>query len=281
MEVELKEHGVVFPNGIVIGWDALQKIRDTGRKCFRFSDRGVWEIMLFSESTRLLRALAATDGAPTMLVSGKPMHRIKGIDPIEDTKLKLSAVAPIRGRVLDTATGLGYTAIAAAKTATSVTTVELDPTAIELARHNPWSQSLFSNPRIHLLTGDVVELIQGFDSRSFDTVIHDPPTKALAGEMYSLRFYVDLWRVLQHRGRLFHYVGDPSSGLGARTTEGVIRRLYEAGFKKVVRRPEAFGVVAFKSWPWRDVRVEAPPKLIRTKRAKRAVKPAKVARSGR
>lgn len=268
VEVYFNEIGVMFPNGILVGWDALQKIRDSGRKCFRFSDQGIWEIMLFSETTRLLRALAATEGAPTMLVSGKPMHRIKEIDPLEDTKRKISTLSPVRGRVLDTATGLGYTAIEAARTASSVVTVELDPTAIEIARYNPWSEELFSNTKIRQFIGDVVELIHEFESGSFDIVIHDPPTKALAGEMYSLRFYEQLWRVLDHRGRLFHYAGDPNSSLGARTTEGVIRRLYEAGFKKVVRRPEAFGVLAFKSSGDRRGGRGTLPKGIRTKRRK-------------
>ena len=55
------------------------------------------------------------------------MHRIKGTDPIRDTKEKLKALGPVSGRVLDTATGLGYTAIEAAKTADHVLTLELDP----------------------------------------------------------------------------------------------------------------------------------------------------------
>jgi predicted methyltransferase len=45
---------------------------------------------------------------------------------------------------------------------------------------------------------------------------------------------------------LFHYVGDPESRSGSRITRGVMRRLQEAGFKRVVRQPRAFGVVAYK-----------------------------------
>lgn len=58
-----------------------------------------------------------TGGAPTLLVAGFPMHRIKGIDPHEDTLIKFQTIAPLVGRVLDTATGLGYTAIEVVKTA--------------------------------------------------------------------------------------------------------------------------------------------------------------------
>jgi len=52
--------------------------------------------------------------------------------------------------------------------------------------------------------------------------------------------------VLRRGGRLFHYVGNPESKSGHNITRGVMRRLQEAGFSRVTRRPRAFGVVAFK-----------------------------------
>ena len=60
----------------------------------------------------------------------------------------MKSITPIVGCVLDTATGLGYTAIEAAKTAEQVVTIELDPVALEIARLNPWSQTMFDNPEI-------------------------------------------------------------------------------------------------------------------------------------
>ena len=60
------------------------------------------------------------------------------------------------------------------------------------------------------------------------------------------RFIKQAFRVLKHNGRIFHYIGDPESKSGARVTGGVIRRLQEAGFKRVTRAPRAFGVVAHK-----------------------------------
>jgi predicted methyltransferase len=68
----------------------------------------------------------------------------------------------------------------------------------------------------------------------------------LAGELYSGEFYRDLFRVLQRKGRLFHYVGDPDSRSGRNVTRGVTRRLQEAGFRRIVRKPGAFGLVAYK-----------------------------------
>jgi hypothetical protein len=77
-------------------------------------------------------------------------------------------------------------------------------------------------------------------------VIHDPPTLKLAGELYSGEFYRQLHRVLARGGRLFHYIGDPQSQSGKRTTPGVMRRLQEAGFSKVAPAPHAHGVTAIR-----------------------------------
>jgi hypothetical protein len=187
-----------------------------------------------------------TDGAPTMLVSGIPMHRFKGIDPHRDTLLKIKTIAPVTGSVLDTATGLGYTAIEAAKTAERVTTVEIEPAALEVARLNPWSQRLFDNSRITQIVGDVYDEIEAFDDEAFDRVIHDPPAFNLAGDLYAGSFYRELCRVLRRKGRLFHYIGDLASKSGRTVSKGAIRRLQEAGFSRVVRHPEAFGLVAYK-----------------------------------
>jgi hypothetical protein len=52
--------------------------------------------------------------------------------------------------------------------------------------------------------------------------------------------------VLKPGGRLFHYIGSPESKSGGGVTRGVLRRLQQAGFRRVVRRAEAFGVVAYK-----------------------------------
>jgi len=181
-----------------------------------------------------------------MLIAGFVMHRIKDIDPMQDTLRKIAAISPIVGRVLDTATGLGYTAIEAAKTADEVVTVELDPGAQEIARLNPWSQALFNNPKIRQIMGDTYEVVQTFEDGSFSRIIHDPPTFSLAGELYSGVFYQQLFRVLKRGGRLYHYIGDPNSKASGGVTKGALKRLNEAGFSRVVRKPEAYGVVAYK-----------------------------------
>ena len=181
-----------------------------------------------------------------MLIAGFTMHRIVDIDPMEDTRKKIAAITPITGRVLDTATGLGYTAIAAARTAEQVITIELDPGAQEIARLNPWSRDLFANPRIKQLMGDAFEVVPTFADETFDRIIHDPPVFSLAGELYSSVFYQQLYRVLRRGGRLFHYIGNLESKSSGTVARGALKRLQGAGFTRVVRRPEAFGVVAYK-----------------------------------
>jgi len=201
---------------------------------------------VFSELTNRCYALMATAGAPTVLNAGIPMHRIKDIDPTVDTRQKIRAIAPVAGTVLDTATGLGYTAIHAARWAAQVVTIELDPAMLDLARLNPWSGALFDSPNIVRTVADSFEQVRQFGDREFSRIIHDPPTFSMAGELYSGEFYRQLHRVLKPDGRLFHYVGDLSSKRGRNLARGVSRRLHEAGFERVARRPQAFGLLARK-----------------------------------
>lgn len=246
VDVDLHRDGMALPSGETLAWPDLERIARAENVCFVVKGGTAHEIRVFSERTNWLRSLMPTTGAPTMLVSGIAMHRIKGTEPHRDTLTKIAALAPITGRVLDTATGLGYTAIEAARTADEVVTIELDPAALEVARLNPWSRMLFDNPRIHQIVGDASDVVRNLAGESFDRILHDPPVFALAGDLYSGVFYAELARILRRRGRLFHYIGDPASASGRRVTGGVVRRLREAGFARVVPHPEAFGVTAFR-----------------------------------
>ena len=240
----LEEDGVLFDGYPLVPWHTLEYLADQERKVYLVESDEVEAVTLFSESTRWVRTLAATTGAPTVLVSGKPMHRMKDTDPWADTKAKIKTVGIVKGRVLDTATGLGYTAILAARMAREVVTVELDPGGLDIARLNPWSQELFTNSKIQQVIGDSYEEVSKFPSAHFEAVLHDPPTTSLGGALYSEEFYRRVKRVLKFGGKFFHYCGDPNSGLGATTTQGVMKRLAQAGFSSVRREPEAFGVSA-------------------------------------
>ena len=174
--------------GTHLGRPALAKIAVEPQKCFEIGADGARPIALFSEATGWVRTLLPTADAPTTLVAGFPMHRIARTTPLADTRAKVRCLGRARGRVLDTATGLGYTAIELARVGFDVVTVELDPAAIDLARRNPWSAALFGRDNVYMLEGNVAELAASFGDGEFVAVLHDPPTLQLAGELYSAAF---------------------------------------------------------------------------------------------
>jgi hypothetical protein len=245
-DAELLPEGAAFPNGERLTWEHIAAIAADEVGCYVIEGDAAHKIQAFSEPFNRFYSLMPTAGAPTMLIGGFPMHRVKDTDPHRDTLAKVRALGKARGHVLDTATGLGYTAIEMARSAAYVMTIELDPTALEIARHNPWSRGLFDNPAIEQRIGDAAEVVADLADASFSRILHDPPIFSMAGHLYAGAFYVELYRVLKPGGRLFHYIGSPESKSGGGVTRGVLRRLQQAGFRRVVRRPEAFGVVAYK-----------------------------------
>jgi hypothetical protein len=245
-EVQLDEGGIHDGGKLLVDWRQLQAIADSENGCFKVQDNSSEEIRGFSESTNRTYRLFPTAEAPGLLISGFTMHRFKDISPRRAALEMVRAAAPVRGRVLDTATGLGYTAMAAARSAAAVVTVEIDPGSLEMARANPWSQELFHHPAIRCILGDSGEEIAKFPDGHFSVIIHDPPSMSLAGDLYGEAFYRQAWRVLGNSGRMFHYLGDPASATGGRVTKGVINRLRAAGFRRIVPKPSAYGVLAIK-----------------------------------
>jgi uncharacterized protein len=244
-EVALLPEGVRLPDGQLLDWELVEIIAGDDAICYQIEEGEAYKIQFFSKEQNRLYTLYPTLAAPTMLISGLPMHRIKDTDPYRDTREKIKAVRPA-GRVLDTAMGLGYTAIQAAEAADTVLTVELDPVVEQVCRLNPWSQALFDNPKIERRFGDAFDVVETLAEGQFNRVIHDPPMFSLAGHLYSQEFYEELYRVLTDRGRLFHYIGDLKSKSGAGVARGVRQRLAAAGFQRVADQPRAFGVVAYK-----------------------------------
>jgi len=244
----ISEKGLHFAGLEPIVWTDLDLIATEENAVFEvFDDGEVQKVSTFSEGLQRSYSLFPTLSAPTMLVSGITMHRIVDCDPHQDTLNKIKAFdGPPTGNVLDTTMGLGYTAIQAARTAASVTTIEIDPAVVEICRLNPWSQGLFDQDTIKRHLGHAWDIIETFKDGSFSAITHDPPMFNMAGELYSLEFYKELYRVLGQRGKLFHYIGNPNSKSGARVTRGVIKRLKEAGFSKVTKKEQAFGVLAAK-----------------------------------
>jgi predicted methyltransferase len=245
-ELAIGDRGLILPDSSILTWPDIQIIRKKDQVCFAVGNGQIEAIQRYSERFKRSISLRPTSAAPTILIAGFPMHRIKDTTPDQDTAAKIKAASPLFGTVLDTTTGLGYTAIGASKTASSVITIELDPIVLEVARENPWSRDLFENPKITQLVGSSFERIHEFSEGQFNAVVHDPPTFSLAGELYSEEFYKQAFRVLRRGGKLFHYVGDLSSKQGHKVAIGAANRLRSAGFIKVERHPEAFALVALR-----------------------------------
>jgi uncharacterized protein len=146
VEVAILEPGAHFPNGVLLPWELAATIACETSKCFAVTAAAIEELRVFSPTTGWVRSLYPTATAPTTIVAGFNMHRMTDIDPLQDTANKVKGALPLLGAVLDTATGLGYTAILAAKTATRVVTVEVDPAALELARSNPGRRRFSPRP---------------------------------------------------------------------------------------------------------------------------------------
>lgn len=245
-EISLDAERVRFPDGQLLAWSAVEEIESSDTVCFLVENGEARRIQLYSAERSRFYGLRPTTGAPTMILSGIPMHRFKGVDPLENARGVVRTISAVTGRTLDICTGLGYTAITAAATAQEVITIELDSTVLELARMNPWSKELFESPCIKRIIGDAFEEVEQLEAGGFARIVHDPPTFKLAGELYSGEMYRRLHRLLRRGGRLFHYIGDLNSTTGRVVARGVARRLQEAGFERITRRPEAFGLTAEK-----------------------------------
>jgi uncharacterized protein len=245
VDVQRKENFWLLPDGQHLTDDQVATVNEEENGCFILENDTFQKVEIFSEFTNRYYSLMPTPKAPTMLISGIPMHRIKDTTPDVDTKQKIKALGKPYGRILDTATGLGYTAIKAAQTASEVVTIEFDPAVITICRLNPWSQELFTNPKINQLIGDSADLVPTFPDNTFNAIIHDPPMFNLAGQLYSGALYREFFRILKTNGRLFHYIGNPDSRHGAGVGRGVVERLRKAGFS-VSPRADAFGILAQK-----------------------------------
>lgn len=239
------EHGKAIVDVVELSEKELKEVIKHDTSCFMLKEGKLAKVQLFSEDTNNFYKLFPTgkDTPPTVEISGIRMHNVKGTNPWKDAQDKLRLIRPVRGHVLDTCMGLGYTAINAAKTS-DVETFERDPNIVTVASYNPWSAELFNNPRIHINQGNVAEIILKLAANSFDRVIHDPPRFSLSGELYSEDFYKQLYRVMKPRAKLFHYTGAPGRKGGKDLVGGIIKRLQNAGFRNVKRRYN--GLIAIK-----------------------------------
>lgn len=244
-KISIDNNFFIFPDNQKLEEYQLKKPIKDNTSCFLIKDNSLTKIQLFSEQTNKFYKLVPTKDAPTLEISGIRMHVTKEMTPMEDTKKKIGSISPLKGMVLDTCMGLGYTAILASKTADFVFTCEKDENVIEIVQLNPWSRELFDNKKIVILKTSVFDEIKMFKSSMFDTIIHDPPRLSLATELYSLEFYKQLFRVLKKDGKLYHYTGSPGSKNRKINLAGnVSKRLKLAGFKDI--KKAHYGLIAKK-----------------------------------
>ncbi len=216
------------------------------RIVFMDQDSRRYEIVL--RSNKGFYKLKAIDKyvAPTLEINGIHMHRIKDIDPWRDSWLKIVKASVRKGdRVLDTCLGLGYTALnSLLKGAREIHGFEIDADVLWIAEHNPWSSGLVDE-RIKIYLGNIVKSISVFDDNYFDKIIHDPPRYSRSsGELYSLEFYRELYRVLKPGGKIYHYTGLPMKHKSI--LKGISERLKKAGFYPVRYDHYSQGFIGYK-----------------------------------
>lgn len=224
----------------------LQEFKKIKKNSYFFIENGhLKKLAFFSEESNFYYKLMPTKDWPTITLSSTPMHRWVLVSPKEDTLLKIKEISPVKGSILDTCCGLGYTAIVAAKEADEVYTYERDDYVVHIAKINPYSRELFSSKKIKLFNGDIVQIIRKLDRDFFDRIIHDPPTFKFSPELYSKEFYMQLYRVMKKNGILYHYAPWPHRK-GKPLYLRIIKNLKDVGFRDFKYKERSSGVIAVK-----------------------------------
>jgi predicted methyltransferase len=89
IQVILEGDFIVLPDQRKITKQVIQHIFEDKQSCFIVGEEGFEKIAFYSDLTDRYYSLYPTSSAPTMLLSGIPMHRIKDTDPFSDTMTKI------------------------------------------------------------------------------------------------------------------------------------------------------------------------------------------------
>ena len=216
--------------------------------CYAFEEGELKPIQFFAPNTNIFYKLKPTKDWPTLTLSSVPMHRFKTVSPKLSAELMVKEISPIKGKILETCCGLGYTSILSAQkeACEEVTVFEIDENVLRIAEYNPYSEELFTNNKIKLIKQDVFEGIKKLQNNYFDKILHDPPTISFAKQLYSDEFYKELFRVLKKGGVLYHYCPNPGKTKGLEYYPTLIKLLTRCGFSECKHHPESSGVVAKK-----------------------------------
>jgi len=230
-KIRLEEKGFFVDNNLI----EIPKIRIGDKSCYLIKGKKLRKVQFFSQE---IYKLIPTKHRPILQISGTSMHKKEFVERINKDKLK--------GIVLDSGTGLGYSAITASKTADSVITIENDENVIKIARLNPYSMGLFENKNIRLIMGNLTEEIKKFKDSEFNFIILDFGNKKSFGEVFSLENYKEAYRILRNNGKLYNYLPKHQIKRGRDFISEVSRRIKEAGFSKIEKNSYDSYVVAGK-----------------------------------
>ena len=190
--------------------------------CYFIFENQIYPLKLFSDYSNFFYKLVPTSWRPILRISATPMHKKPFLDFLE--------LLELRGFILDSGTGLGYSAIIASKTATRVITIEWDEAVIEIASYNPHSKDLFQSDNIELRINDITDEIKYFEDTFFDALIQDGGMPKSSGNFFSLDHCKQLYRVLKPGGELIFYLPQHGKSKGRDYGGEHLERLKRAGF---------------------------------------------------
>ncbi len=232
-KIKLNKEGFFLNNEFI----ELKTIKEDDKSCYLIRNNRLEKVQYFADNR--LYKLIPTNFRPILKISGTSMHKKEFLEQIKRDKLK--------GIVLDSGTGLGYSSIIASKTAEKVITIEIDKNVAEIAKLNPYSQELFTNKNIKRIIGNVVEEIKKFSNKEFNNIIFDAGTVKGSEDFFSLNNYKEAFRVLKSRGKLYHYLPKHQIKRGRDFASEVISRLKTAGFRRTYRNKDGSYIIAEKS----------------------------------
>jgi len=236
-KVFIENDYVRFPGGFKIKKDLLKEVaEDESKSVYVIENSDIRSIEVWDSRENAYYKLkyVKPDTAPTLEINGIHMHRIVGVTPLQDSTRKVRLLRVKQGeKVLDVCTGLGYTAILTHKMGADVVSIEKSVSVLKIAEYNPWSREL---KEVRIILDDAFKAVKKFEEKTFNKILHDPPRFSLAGELYSLSFYKELYRILKAKGVLVHYVGSPGKHRGIDLIKGVAQRLKNVGFTVRINR---------------------------------------------
>ena len=212
--------------------------REDTKICYFVDQNQLFPLKIFSEESNFFYSLVPTSWRPILRLSATPMHKKPFLDAIEKFQFK--------GMVLDSGTGLGYSAIVVSKTATRVISVEWDKMVLEIASYNPHSKILFSSENIELRNADITDEILLFEDNYFDNIIHDGGMPKSSGNFFSQDHCNQLYRVLKSGGYLAFYLPQHGRSKGRDYGAEHLERLKKAGFYVKARDIEGSYAVLYK-----------------------------------